>query len=265
MTLVLTAAAANVSLSAPPRSYYQLEQRAQELVEALASRNALAVYRMFIPAFRDQHSYPRLDSAIAAWSSGRTVAQARSRVIDIRGIGGHVSSWIVFEGESDYSYIYQSWLYADAGWQLLWLSRILDQSFTYGNSDRRGLDAIRRAALERIATRAGLAAVRPGLRPPPVIIAVQEPLPTDRFQQIEGVPVLWLTLTEARRGWIMPPVDYFFQFALVRDLGRYATAAVDIRPRKARKPGRLGRRRGVQVYLEKVDGDWQFHSIGKIW
>jgi len=265
MSMVLAAVAACLFLGAKPHSYYQLEVRSQQLTEALVAGSSLEVYKLFISGFREEHRLARFDSALADWSRGRTISRARSRVIDVHGLGGNVSTWIGFEGESDYSYVYQSWLHTRDGWQLLWLSRILDQSFQFGRSDTADLDAITEAALGYVASEPGLRRIHRRIGPPEVIVVVQPGRNGAGVTEVEGRAALWLSPEEVNDDDAMPDVPFYFSFALVRDLGDLATAAVDLVPTDRRNPGVLGRRRGLQVYLERQDGQWLFHSVGKIW
>ncbi len=267
-SLLLLGLAAGTALlfgAVKPRNLSQLERRSQELTEALVGGRAQDAYLMFLDAFRDENRFSRFDSALSAWYAGRKINRARSRVIDIRGLGGHASTWIVFEDEDDYSYVYQKWFQSGNGWQLMWLSRILDRSFYYGTSDTAELDAVSEAALRYLTTEEGLARMSRRISPPDIVVAVQPGRKDSGPGQIQGCPVLWLTREETRHVELAPDVTFFYQFATVRILGELALATVDLRPFDPDRPGPIGRRRAIELFLKQQDGTWQIHSIGKTW
>ena len=242
----------------------ELDGRAQSFTEYLVAGNTRELYRLFVPAFREEHSFARFDSAYRAWVAGRTFSRARSRVMDIQGLGGHVSSWVVFEGEDDYNYIYGSWLQTDEGWQLLWLSKILGKPFLYGMSDTVELDCVADATLHHMLT-GGLAEVRRRLVVPVPVVAVWDGHQGERREEMDGYPVQWFNVKEAKTRGALPAVPFLLHFSMVQVLGQLANVAVDLRPTDPDHPGALGGRRSVKLYLENRGDGWRYHSTGKVW
>ncbi len=251
--------------AAKPKTYYQLDRCSQEFTEALVAGRTRELYRMFVPAFRSEIRFSRFDSALSAWYTDRRITQARSRVVDIRGMGGNVSTWVVFENKFDYAYVYQSWLHTDDGWQLMWLSNIFNQSFQYGRADMVELEAVAEAALGHVITPAGLARIHRRLTLPDTITVVGKELSHKGTFRLGNHTITMLTLSELRSDSLRPDVRFFFRFGLVRVLGEFAICVIDLEPVDPRHPDPIGRRRGIRFYLERRNNTWQIHSTGKVW
>lgn len=248
----------------PPKSFFELERRSQQFTQALAAGNSWDIYHLFVPQFRAENSFRRFDSALKAWYRDRQIVRASRRVVEVQGLGGHASTWPYFKGEKTYSYVYQNWFYSRQGWQLVWLSNILNQSFQYGQRDTAAAAAIAEAALRYVTTPQGLAEVRPGLKLPETIVVVWD-LAKRRPFGIPGRPVVALRPEESRNWRSMPRVPYYFRIATVRVLGEYATCGIDIVPTPLNRYGLLHRTRGAQFYFELKKDTWQFNSVGKKW
>jgi len=271
LCLVAAVGVAATLAGAVPKTYYQLERQSQELTEALAAGRSDEVYQMFVPTFQDEIRFSRFDSAFSAWHRNRRIKHARSRVVDIRGLGGHVSTRVVFDKQSGYSYVYQSWLYTRDGWELMWLSNIMNQTFQYGRTDTAELDEISEAALGYLTSEHGLKRISRKLSLPQVVVAVHRGRKGSKLTQVRGRTVCWLTQEEAKDGISTLGVPFYFEFALVRGLGEFALATVDLRPTSKNRTGPVKRSRGIQLYLERESAEleqtshWKVHSIGKIW
>jgi len=253
---------------ADPKPRFRLTLRVQELTAALVNNRSWEMYQLFVPAFRAAVSYQRFDSAFRSWVGGRRVTRASFRVIDVRGLGGHASTYVRFEDEFDYHYVFQSWLNTGTDWQLVWLSNILDQSFDYGRSDTADLRAVAQTALHYLLSPEGLTRLNKGLVVPETVVVVQHGRTEEAVFALDGHTIVWLTPDVIAANRNLPTGQFHCEFGLVRIFGDLALAAVDIVPREQSRPGPLGRRRGMEIYLSrsKTSGhSWQFHSVGKVY
>lgn len=263
LRLLLLAVGAAVSLTnAQPPSYAKLETRAQDLTQGIVTGDSREMFRLFVPAFQQEIPFARFESTLSAWYNGRTVVSARSKAVDIRGLGGYVSTWVNFAGEERVCYLFQRWVHARAGWQLVWLTNILDQSFLYGRADTAELEAIIEASLLFLVESDGLALVRDGLLPPDSIFVVHTR--TRDNSTISGRPAVWLDQSRPDRDAVKAP--YYFRIQLAQVLGDIALCTVDLKPTRPRDPGFLGRARSIELYLvlDPDTGKWLVNSVGKI-
>jgi hypothetical protein len=261
----LAGAASAVSPAARLKSNYELARQTERLTEALVGNRPRDIYRMFTPSFSAEHSFARFDSALSRWFRGHRIVRASHKVVEITGPAGYVSSWAVFDGERDYNYVYQSWLNTPHGWQLVWLSRILDTSFTYGQTDSLGLVRAAEVGLRYVLSKPGLARFRSGFRRPDTIVILRYNRPGEGEFRFDSVPVFWTTMPQILQGGHVPGTQFLLSLALVRLMGDVALVVVDVTPTARDRDGRTRRRRGIEVYLEKVGGDWRFRDIGKTW
>jgi len=261
----LAGAASAVSPAAQLKSNYELALHAQRLTEAMVANRPHDVYRAFTPAFAAEHSFASFDSAFARWFLGRRIVRARHKVVDIQGPSGYVSSWFVFEGRKDYDYVYQNWLNTDQGWQLVWMSRVLDTSFSYGQNDTRELMKAAEAGLRYVLSDAGVARLRGGFRRPDTLVILRLGRPGEGDFQVDGLPIRWATPNEVRAGADFPRAQFLLSLALVRIIGDMALVAVDVMPTGRDAKGKPKRRRGMEVYLKRTGKDWRFRDVGKVW
>jgi hypothetical protein len=260
--MLLVTGAAVTSAGVQPRSYAHLETRAQDLTQTLVTGDGREMFRLFVPAFQQEIPFARFDSTLSAWYNGRTVVSARSKVVDIRGLGGYVSTWVHFTGEERVSYLFQRWVHAKAGWELVWLTNILDQSLLYGRADTAELESIIEASLRFLVEGGGLALVRKGLLPPDSIFVVHTR--TRDNTTISGRPAVWLDQSRPDREAVKAP--YYFRIQLAQVLGGIALCTVDLKPTRPRNPSLLGRVRSIELYLvpDPDTGKWLVNSVGKI-
>ncbi len=258
-----TAVVAVLLLVGADRPAPELDGQAQRLTEYLVGGRTRELYRLFLPAFQQEQSFARFDSAYRRWVRGRTFSRSRSRASNVQGLGGHVSTWVIFEEEPDYSYIYSSWLQTADGWRVMWMTNVLDQSFQYGISDSAAMDRAAETALRHLLD-GGLGDVDRRLPVPSPVVAVWDGRRGERTQLLDGRDVIWLSVDEARRGGL-PGTPFLFHFALVRVLGDIAIIAVDLRPTDPDDPGVLGRRRSIRLYFEYADGGWRYNSTSRVW
>ncbi len=260
----LAGAASAVAPASRLKSNYELALRTQRLTEAVVANRPRDIYRMFVPAFAAEHSYASFDSALARWFRGRRIVRASHKVVDIKGPSGYVSSWFVFAGENDYNYVYQNWLNTGHGWELVWLSRILDTSFTFGQIDSLGLVKAAEAGLRYVLSKPGLDLFKSGFVRPDTVVMLRLGRPGEGEYRF-GFPVYWTTPEQIRAGVRLPRTQFLLNLALVRLIGDMALVVVDVTP-AARDPlGRKHRRRGIEIYLERAGDEWRFSAVGKKW
>ncbi len=263
----LVAGLITVLYSVTPKPEYQLGFRVQELSAALLNDRSQQVYRLFVPVFRQEVDFARFDSAVRAWQRGRRIARIKNRVVETKGLGASVSSYVFFQGERDYEYLYESWVFTDSGWELTWISNILDQTFQYGQSDTVAMRQVAKRGLEFLLSPEGMSWFRMRrVNLPETVVVVQHQRLEEEGWSLANRTVLWRTPAEIVAGVFLPGMPFYCEFGVVRVLGSVALVALDLKPWPYYQ-GRpvLPRRRGLQVFLKKVKGDWQVHSVGKRW
>ena len=261
--LLLVVVAGIAAAAKHDRPDYTLGLQAQRFARSLVNGQSRDVYRLFVPAFREEINFTRFDSALRAWRENRQITRIRNRVVDVRGLGGHASTYVYFGNNRDYEYIYQSWVNFGEGWQLAWLSNILDQTFQYGRSDTAALRAATRAALSWVLSEAGIRRVHRQLVLPDTVIVVDQGRIEEGTLQLAGRPLLWLSEERIERLGLLG-ADFYCELGVVRLFGNGAVATVDFVPLRDGRPP-LDRRRGIEIYLRKENAEWKFDSVGKVW
>jgi len=261
----LAGAAFAVSPAARLKSNYGLARQTERLTEALVSNRSRDIYRMFTPPFSDEHSFASFDSVLICWNRGRCIVRASHKVVEILGPSGYVSSWLVFEGEKDYNYVYQNWLNTAQGWRLVWLSRILDPSFAYGQTDSLGLVRAAEVGLRYVLSKSGLARFHSGFKRPDTVVMLHYNRPGEGDFRLDGLPIYWTSMPQVLQGSHVPKAQFLLSLALVRLMGDMALVVVDVMPTARGKDSRARRRRGIEVYLERHGGEWRFRDVGKTW
>lgn len=264
LVAMLAAAASAVSPTIRLKSNYELALQTQLLTEAVVGNRPRDIYRMFTPTFTAEHSFASFDSAFARWLRGRRIIRASHKVVDIKGPSGYVSSWFVFQGELDYNYVYQNWLNTGRGWQLVWLSRVLDTSFAFGQTDSVGLRKATEAGLRYLLSKPGLELFKAGFRRPDTVVIMRLGQPGEGDYRL-GLPVVWVTPEEIRAGARIPRTQFLLRLALVRLMGDFALVTVDVAPTARDFLGRKRRPRGVEVFLKRDGIEWRFLEVGKKW
>lgn len=263
-TCLLLLVTAGLGTAAPRnRPDYTLGLQAQRFARSLVDGQSREIYRLFVPAFRDEISFSRFDSALRVWRQNRNITRVRNRVIDVRGLGGHASTYVYFGSNRDYEYIYQSWVNTGGSWQLAWLSNILDQTFQYGRSDTYALRSATGAALNWVLSDAGLRQVHRRFVLPDTVVIVTQGRHEEGVVPTAGRPLRWLS-EEELAGLDASRVPFYCELGLVRLFGPTAVAAIDFVPLREDQPP-LDRRRGIELYLRRNEGNWRFESVGKVW
>lgn len=260
----LAGAASAVSPAARLKSNYELALQTERLTEAIVANRPRDIYRLFTPAFAAENSFASFDSALSNWYRGRRIVRASHKVVDIKGPSGYVSSWFVFDGERDYNYVYQNWLNTKSGWQLVWLSRILDTSFAFGQTDSLGLVNAAEAGLRYVLSKPGLDLFKAGFVRPETVVIVRLGRPGEGEFQLDQT-IYWTTPAEIHAGVCLPRSQFLLNLALVRLIGDMAIVAVDVTPTARDLLGRKRHAQGVEVYLERTGNEWRFADVGKKW
>jgi len=263
--VVLAGAASAVSPATRLKSNYELALQTERLTEAVVANRPRDIYRMFTPAFAAEHSFASFDSAFARWYRGRRVIRASHKVVDIKGPSGHVSSWFVFAGERDYNYVYQNWLNTGHGWELVTLSRILDTSFTFGQTDSLDLAKAAEAGVRYVLSKPGFALFMSGFVRPDTVVMVRLGRPGEGEFRFDSLPLYWTTPAEIRAGARLPRTQFLLNLALVRVIGDIALVTVDVTPTTRDFLGRKRHARGVEIYLQRTGAEWRFLEVGKKW
>jgi hypothetical protein len=262
---ILATTALAVSPATRLKSNYELALQTERLTEAVVANRPRDIYRMFTPAFAAEHSFASFDSAFARWYRGRRIVRASHKVVDIKGPSGYVSSWFVFAGDRDYNYVYQNWLNTGHGWELVWLSRILDTSFAFGQTDSLELVKVAEAGVRYVLSKPGLALFKSGFVRPDTVVMVRLGRPGEGEFRFDSLPVCWATPDEIRAGACPRRTQFLLNLALVRLIGDMALVVVDVTPTARDFLGRKRHAKGVEVYLKRTGGEWRFFEVGKKW
>lgn len=260
ITGLLTVLTAVLAAAPPVGDSYDLGLLVDQFTIALVNNDARGIYRLFVPSFTDEVSYARFESTFADWQGGRRLTRARSRIGDLQGLGGHVSTYVIFAGEEDYSYLYSSWINIAGNWQLTWLSNILDPQFRYGHADSTGALAAAAAALRFCFSDSLPPRLRRELPLPDTVFLVDRGIRPE-LAELGGRPVRWVPAAEVRAG-TAPPARYYCLIQFVRLFGDIAQVTIDYLP--GQTLGRQSRRPGIEVYLRRTAEGWRFHSVGKL-
>ncbi len=254
-------------LAVEPKPEYQLELKVQQFSAALLNGDYRTAYRLFVPVFRREIGFSRFDSAVQEWRQGRRLVRIKSKVIDTKGLGGHASIYAYFDGEDDYEYLYQSWIYSDSGWELVWVSNMLNQSFQYGRSETLAMRAVAEMALEFLLSPEGKGWLKLSkVSLPETIVVVQHNRIEEAPVNIEGHTVVWQSPDVIKGKPIFPFMPLYCEFGMVRVFGSVALVALDFKPWPYYQGRRvLKQRRGMEIYLKKQGEGWQVHSVGKRW
>ncbi|MEO0077930.1 MAG: hypothetical protein ABIK86_02910, partial [candidate division WOR-3 bacterium] len=204
----------------------------------------------------------RFDSAVRVWYGAGRVVRAQHKVVDVQGPAGSVSTWVVFEGERDSRYLFQSWLLNRNTWELVWVSRILDESFQYGRSDTVELRRVAQVALRHVLTPPILARLAGRPRRPDTIVLVRLNQPEESEMIVDGAKTMWLLPEEISDLAVLPRVPFYVGFGIVRIFGDVAEAAVDFYPTPY---GRLPRRQSVKVLLRRSTEGWRYAHATRVW
>lgn len=258
-----------------------LRDRAAAFGAALANRQLERIYQFFNPSFRDELSLHDLDSSIALWLDGRTIRAVRTAHIEIKGLSGLVSSYVSFTERAGQptpgsgrfreinrfrEYIFQYWLKAPGGWQLVWLNKILDPiTMDYGRGDTIVGTEIMQLTLEQVVLKGGLREQFNMTDPEGRLILLASPVRHSRLQ-LPGIKLEWLTEDSIARLGARAGIGHYLAFQPVRVLRDIAIATLDVIPIAGAGDGTTKRRaRSIKLFFTRERGQWRFADYGSRW
>ncbi len=242
---------------------YLLMEAGRKLIKGLKENNDSLVYALFNATFIKENNYDSFVSVLTQWRGGRKIKKIKIQKLSVLGRGGHITSWVTFDNREQ-KFLYQSWIKSKTGWKILWLSKLLPQTFAYGIDDGEEIKQIKLLALKELIPRQGIKR-----------IIVEHPIPeTIIIATAKGTPKLYPRLPnyvirewtpeEIKRYYFKTGALFFLEFATIRILDDIATCYVDIKPLYRQIP-RLTRNRGLQLYFIKENNTWYFDSYGSKW
>lgn len=242
---------------------YLLMKACRKLIKGLKENNDFLVYSLFNTTFIKENNYDSFASVLTQWRGGRKIKKIKIQKLSVLGRGGNITSWVTFDNREQ-KFLYQSWIKTKTGWKVLWLSKLLPQTFAYGVDDREEIKQIKLLALKELIPQQGIKR-----------IIVEHPIPeTIIIATAKGTPKLYPRLPnyvirewtpeEIKRYYFKTGALFFLEFATIRILDDIATCYVDIKPLYRQIP-RLTRNRGLQLYFIKENNTWYFDSYGSKW
>jgi hypothetical protein len=255
----------------------QLGRRAEELARALKSGATDRIYRLFNSSFRAEFSARELDSVFQVWRRGRTVNRIVTSHREILGPSGMVSTHVFFKDAANDTaqslipgtrlprtadFVFQTWLRTSRGWELLWLSKILDPiEMDYGRTDTVSLREILQLGLTQIITKGGMESLT-GVMEGPRRVVLQSRGVSDRQLTLPGREVIWLEKDSIEAYRRRLGVDYYIDIQPLRILKEIAIGTFDIVPLTQDGPTR---RRSIRMLFVQKGGRWRFADYGTVW
>ncbi|MCX7785959.1 MAG: hypothetical protein N2201_07070 [candidate division WOR-3 bacterium] len=240
-----------------------LHKEVRKLLKGLKDNKDSLVYSLFDSAFIKANNLDSFISVLHQWRNGRKIKKIKIQKLTILGRGGHITSWVTFDNREKV-FLYQSWIKTKTGWKILWLSKLLPQSFAYAENDSNEIKKIKLLALEQLITRQGIRRVI-GENPIPETLIIALAQNSKKLHlRLQGYTIREWTHNEIRKNYFKTGALFFLEFATIRILNDIATCYVDIKPLYLRIP-RLSRNRGLQLYFIKENNSWQFDSYGSRW
>jgi len=274
-------------LRGPTNDTLELVERAAEFAAALGNGRSIKLYHLFNPIFRDEISFHVFDSALKSWQGGKTIGRVATTHVEVQGMSGLISSHVYFQEPRErpddetlpdvapsgrtrprpggYDFLFQTWLRAAEGWELMWISKILDPiAMDYGRRDTADLRQILQLALDEIVTREGIERALGLKNPSKRLILVSQ-----------GVPPVNLKLPEKRVIWLSKDsidfyqqrydIVYYIEILPLRVIGNIAVGAFDVVPVTGGSGATSNRPRSIKLFFRRTDNKWGFASYGSRW
>jgi hypothetical protein len=241
----------------------QLLHEENHLSKALGNYDLAALYDIFNATFRQEVDTSTFYSAVNKWLKGRKVKKVSLDNLAVLGRGGYITGWILFDN-NEKTFLYQHWIRNKDGWKLLWLTKILPHTLTYGVSNQAEITKVRNRTLEELISRRGIKNITRGLPMPETIpVRIFEPSQKSNFQ-IPAHTIMEMTIDEIKAQARKFGALYYLEFATTRILDDVATSYVDIHPLYKNLTG-LKRYRGLELFFVRVNDNWEFDSYGSRW
>jgi hypothetical protein len=265
-------------LHGPTNDTLELINRSAEFAAAIRSEKAIDLYRLFNSSFRDEVPLRLFDSALKSWRGGREVNRVATTHVEIQGMSGLISTHVYFRdadthapheptrpGAASYDFLFQTWLRAPAGWQLMWISKILDPvAMDYGRRDSSSLREILQLALDEIITRQGIEKALGITNPSRRLILVSHGIPLFHLD-LPGKQVVWLARDSIDFYQRKYGIEYYIEVLPLRVLNDIAVGAFDVVPVSGHSGAANGRTRGIKLFFRRTAGKWGFINYGSHW
>lgn len=241
----------------------ELLTEAQKMHLALRQGNDSILYDFFNNTFKQEIDIDRFKLALNEWRNNRKVTKVKVQQVKVYSLGGHITSWVTFNNKEKF-FLFQSWIKTNDGWKLMWLTKILPQTFSYGMSDEIQIQRLKQLTLIELIDKQLLKQIHPDLPIQETLVVV---LPLGMKKSHFRIPnhvIKQLLKTEITENIRNLHAYYYLEFAAIRVLDNIATAYVDIYPLYQNVPG-LRRVRGLQLYFVRDNGQWKFLHLGTKW
>ncbi|MEO0114223.1 MAG: hypothetical protein ABIK93_01955 [candidate division WOR-3 bacterium] len=253
--------------SAPIQAKSELLKFGIEFINALAQKDGGRIYRMFNSTFQKEIPLSQLQSAIDRWYEGKSFRGVKFGRVNIFGLSGHITSWVLLKGSKVPKFIYQYWIKTKQGWRLMWLTGILNhRDFVYGVSDTLAQQEIVGLMVEKAVSNLGFEDIFSGVDFTYNIAILHRPGQSDVKINLPHNRVLWLTEEELHSKYNQLKINTYLEFGMVRVMDNIALGALDIIPiPQARPRPEIKRRRSISMFFQKENGRWQFAGYGSKW
>jgi hypothetical protein len=238
-----------------------------DFINALARKDGLVIHRMFNSTFQREIPPQKLQAAIDRWYAGRSFKKVKFGRVNIFGLSGHITSWVLFQNSNVPAFIYQYWIKTDRGWRLMWLTGILNhKEFIYGVSDTIAQKEIVQLMLEKAVSNLGLEKIFPQVDLAYNIAIIHRSGQGDVKINLPHNRIFWLTKEELHSKYNRLKINTYLEFGMVRVMDNIALGALDIIPiTSALPPPEIKRRRSISMFFQKENDKWVFAGYGSMW
>ncbi len=230
---------------------------------ALKSSNDTLLFHIFNPTFIREVDTQKFKTALNKWRNGRKLKRIKIQRFMIFGRGGHVTCWVTFDNKEK-TFLYQSWINTSAGWKLMWLTKVLPHSLSYGTSDEKQIQKLKQLTLQELIGNRSITRINQNLPIPETLVVVLPKGTKKSIFRIPGHVIKQLTHDEIKANVSKLHAYYYLEFATIRVLDDIATSYIDIYPLYVKVPG-LSRIRGLQLFFIRKNNQWEFDDQGTKW
>jgi len=245
----------------------ELSKYGVKFLKALSRKDGNQIHQMFNATFKKEISQEKVQTAIDRWYEGRTYKNVRTGIVRKVGLAGLITTWISFRNTVGEKFVYQYWLKKNNGWELMWLSGILNhRDFMYGVSDTSAVKKLMQLMMETAVSDSGIEDLFPQIDLVNTLVVLKHPgqnfaninLPKNQF--------FWLTADELKHNYKRLGINTFFDFGVIRVMDDIALGAIDIVPIDSAIPcPKITRRRSIEMFFKKIENKWVFAGYGSKW
>jgi hypothetical protein len=253
-----------------------LRDRSAEFAAALKQSRVDRIYRLFNASFRSEITPQDLDTAVRAWVANRPVIRIITTHIEIHGLQGLVSTNVYFEeprigadGDTESlsfkdEFLFQSWVLTNDGWQLMWLTKIMDPlEMDYGRRDTASMEQLVQLALDTLIT--GRRIERHlGLSGTPNLVVLLAQNGQNYHVTLPGRTIAWMTRDSIEKMTRKMGISFYIDIQPLRILKDVAIGSLDVIP-LTDDPSAPSRRRGEKLLFVRKHGKWSFSNYGAGW